>query len=198
MFEVPTGKSRAGTMHEILILGRGGQGAQTAGNQLAQAFFEEGKYVQTFATYGGARRGTPVTSSLRADDKPIRLRCNIERASAMLCFDDSLLEPNFLAGVAPGTAVVVNSIRPAEAFRETGDYRFIPVDGKAIALRNDMGKVVNSALLGAFVAALREPDIDTMCAVIEQTAPAKKKENVAACRQAYGLIRDTLENGATS
>ncbi len=185
-------------MHEILILGRAGQGDQTAGNLLAQAFFEEGQYVQTFATYGGARRGTPVTSSLRADDRPIRLRCNIEQASAMLCFDDSLLEPNFLAGVAPGTAVVVNSNRPAAAFREFGDYRFVPVDGKAIALENDMGKVVNSALLGAFVAALKQPRIDTMCKVIEQTAPAKKKRNVAACRQAYDLIRDALQTGATA
>ena len=49
-------------MLQILIQGRGGQGAQTAGNLLARTFFAEGKYVQTFATYGGARRGTPVNS----------------------------------------------------------------------------------------------------------------------------------------
>ncbi|MCC7098292.1 MAG: 2-oxoacid:acceptor oxidoreductase, partial [Rubrivivax sp.] len=35
-------------MREIIIVGRGGQGAQVAGNQLAQAFFDEGKYVQSF------------------------------------------------------------------------------------------------------------------------------------------------------
>ena len=69
-------------MLEIVILGRGGQGAQTAGNQLAQAFFDSGLYVQTFSTYGGARRGTPVTSSLRVDADPIRLRCNITAADA--------------------------------------------------------------------------------------------------------------------
>ena len=78
-------------MREILILGRGGQGAQTAGNLLARAFFEQGSFVQTFATYGGARRGTPVTASLRVDDQPIRQRSNIEHASAMLCFDERLL-----------------------------------------------------------------------------------------------------------
>ncbi len=67
-------------MLEIIILGRGGQGAQTAGNQLAKALFSKGYYVQTFSTYGGARRGTPVTSSLRADTQPIRQRCNITSA----------------------------------------------------------------------------------------------------------------------
>ena len=41
-------------MLEILIQGRGGQGAQTAGNQLARAFFAEGKFVQ--AVPGAAPR----------------------------------------------------------------------------------------------------------------------------------------------
>ena len=64
-------------MDEFVILGRGGQGAQTAGNQLARAFFAAGRFVQTFATYGGARRGTPVSVSVRADDNPIRLGSNV-------------------------------------------------------------------------------------------------------------------------
>ncbi len=176
-------------MQEFIILGRGGQGAQTAGNQLAQAFYAEGKYVQTFATYGGARRGTPVTSSLRVDDKPVRLRCNIERASALLCFDGSLIDANFLRTVDKDTLIVVNTAKPKEAFAELGDYRIIPIDGREVARKFDMGKVVNSALLGAFVAILKEPDIKTMCEVIEETAPAKKEQNVAACQYAYDLVR---------
>lgn len=180
-------------MIEIVILGRGGQGAQTAGNQLAQAFFAQGLHVQTFSTYGGARRGTPVTASLRADTAPIRLRCNITDATAMLCFDDSLLDDSFLSLAADGALVVVNSGRPAAALAGAGRHRIVAVDGKAIARRNDMGKVVNSALLGGFVAALGQPDIDTMCRIIEDTAPAKKQQNVAACREAFGLMAKRSE-----
>lgn len=179
-------------MREILILGRGGQGAQTAGNQLARAFFSEGKYVQTFATYGGARRGTPVTSSLRVDDEPVRLRCDIEKASALLCFDDTLLDEGFLGRAEKGTTIVVNSARPKSAFAGLGDYVILPIDGKDIARQNDMGKVVNSALLGAFVAALKQPDIETMCRIIEETAPAKIEQNVAACRQAFDLLSQAV------
>ncbi|MCP4471953.1 MAG: hypothetical protein GY815_14940 [Gammaproteobacteria bacterium] len=179
-------------MREILIVGRGGQGAQTAGDQLARAFFTEGKYVQTFATYGGARRGTPVTSSIRVDDQAVRLRCDIECASAFLCFDDSLLDEGFLARAGAKTTIVVNSAKSREAFCDYSDFRILPINGKDIARQNDMGKVVNSALLGAFVAALDQPGLETMCGVIEQTAPAKIQQNVAACRQAYQMFKDSI------
>lgn len=180
-------------MLEIVMLGRGGQGAQTAGNQLANALFEEGLFVQTFATYGGARRGTPVTSSLRADKNPVRLRANITQADAMLCFDDSLLNETFLAQGGDDALIVVNSARPSAALPQLGNRRIIAIDGKAIAQRNNMGKVVNSALLGAFVAALGQPSLETMCRVIKATAPAKINENIAAAREAYALVADVTE-----
>ncbi len=176
-------------MKEFLILGRGGQGAQTAGNQLARAFFAEGKFVQTFATYGGARRGTPVSVSLRVADRPIRLRSNVSRADAMLCFDDSLLDAAFLGLAGPGSVIVVNSQKERSAFTSPPDSRILPLDARGIASRNGMGKVVNSALIGGFAAVLKAPAIAVLQDVIRQTAPAKKAENAAACREAFGELR---------
>lgn len=181
-------------MIEIVILGRGGQGAQTAGNQLARAFFAQGREVQAFSTYGGARRGTPVTTSLRVDDKPIRLRANITRADGLLCFDDSLLDDAFLALAAPNALIVVNSARGAKSLGRPGRPPVLPVDGRAIARRNDLEKVVNSALLGGFVAALGQPDLETMCRVIEQSAPARQAQNVAACREAFAIVAGQTES----
>lgn len=176
-------------MLEILIQGRGGQGAQTAGNLLARTFFAEGKYVQTFASYGGARRGTPVNSFLRVDDQPIRRRCSIERAAAILCFDDSLL-PGLASQFADSdTLIVVNSRRPAETFRSLGDYKIITIDGIGVAQKNDMGRIVNSALLGAFAGVLGQPSIEKLNQVVAETAPVKKQENLAACGEAYQLMQ---------
>ena len=104
-------RRRVGHLLQIIIQGRGGQGAQTAGNLLATAFFAEGREVQSFASYGGARRGTPCRSFIRVDDRPIRVRCDIERADAILCFDASLLEGRLLAAADPDTLIVVNSSR---------------------------------------------------------------------------------------
>ena len=186
-------------MLEIVVQGRGGQGAQTAGNLLAHAFFAEGRHVQTFATYGGARRGTPVFSFLRVDDAPIRLRCNIERPQAILCFDDSLLDARLLAFAGPETPLVVNSDRPAAAFADLGDYRVLPVDGIDIARRNGMGRIVNSALLGAIAAVLDTPAPDTLDAVLRAQAPVKKEENVRSCHEGRTAMRALLnakENAA--
>jgi 2-oxoacid:acceptor oxidoreductase gamma subunit (pyruvate/2-ketoisovalerate family) len=121
---------------EIVIQGRGGQGAQTAGNLLAAAFFGEGAHVQSFASYGGARRGTPVSSFIRADVAPVRLRCDIERADAILCFDATLLEGRLLAAADERTVIVVNSGRGVADFARTlPGYRVVPIDAIGISLR---------------------------------------------------------------
>src|SRR5512145_3113195 len=148
-------------MLQIIIQGRGGQGAQLAGSLLAMAFFAEGREVQSFATYGGARRGTPVSSFIRVDDRPIRLRCDIERADAILCFDSTLLDARLLAAARPDTLIVVNSAQPPEHFaRALPGQRVVPVDGIGISRRRGLGRIVNSALLGAFARAIEAPDFD--------------------------------------
>ena len=184
-------------MLQIVIHGRGGQGAQLAGNLLAMAFFAEGRQVQTFATYGGARRGTPVSSSIRVDDRPIRLRCDIEQADALLCFDASLLEGRLLAAAGPSTLIVGNSRRPPEHFaRVLPGYRILPVDGLEIAQRNELGRIVNSALLGALACAVGAPSLEMLAATISEEAPKSKRENAKACIDGYSRIDAQLSRQA--
>ncbi|MDH3318105.1 MAG: 2-oxoacid:acceptor oxidoreductase family protein [Betaproteobacteria bacterium] len=184
-------------MLQIIIQGRGGQGAQLAGTLLATAFFAEGREVQSFSSYGGARRGTPVSSFIRVDDKPIRLRCDIEQADALLCFDASLLEGKFLATAGPRTLIVVNSRRPPEHFAQAlPGYRTLPVDGLEIAQRNGLGRIVNSALLGALACAVGGPALATLTATIAAETPKNGRENAAACVDGYGRIDSQLRKAA--
>jgi pyruvate ferredoxin oxidoreductase gamma subunit len=183
---------------QIIIQGRGGQGAQTAGNLLATAFFAQGRQVQCFASYGGARRGTPVSSYLRVDDRSVRLRCDIERADAILCFDASLLEGRLLATAHADSLVVVNSAQTAEHFAKAlPGYRVIPVDGLAIARRNGLGRIVNSALLGAFARALSAPTLDVLERTLVEQAPKLHDENIAACEEGYRWVDEQLSAGVT-
>lgn len=185
-------------MQQIIIQGRGGQGAQTAGNLLAAAFFALGRQVQCFASYGGARRGTPVSSFLRVDERPIRVRCDIERADAILCFDASLLEGKLLACAGEHTLIVVNSAQPAAHFAAVlPGRRVIPVDGLAIARRNGLGRVVNSALLGGFARAVGTLPLQSLEATLGENSPKLHDENIAACADGWRSV-DALAQGALS
>lgn len=184
-------------MLEIVIQGRGGQGAQLAGSLLAMAFFAEGREVQSFSTYGGARRGTPVSAFIRVDHQPIRLRCDIERADALLCFDASLLAGKLLATADADTLIVVNSRLGAAHFAAAlAGRRVVPVDGLGIAQRNGLGRIVNSALLGALARAVGAPSLDTLDRVIAAEAPKHARENVAACLEGWRSVDAQLAKAA--
>lgn len=192
-------KAEENEVLEIIVLGRGGQGAQTAGNLLASAFFAEGRHVQSFATYGGARRGTPVTSTIRVDNRPIRLRCDIDRADAILCFDASLLDARFLRSADADTLIVVNSARTADEFAGTlPQHRVLPVDGLAISRRNALGRIVNSALVGALARAIGAPSLAVMRRTLIAAAPTLHDENVAACGEGWACVDDQLRPGSTA
>ncbi|MCW5634099.1 MAG: 2-oxoacid:acceptor oxidoreductase family protein [Rubrivivax sp.] len=195
-------------MLQVVIQGRGGQGAQTAGQLLAAALFAAGREVQCFASYGGARRGTPVSAFLRADARPIRLRCDIERADAILCFDASLLAPPLLACAGEHTLIVVNSAQDAGHFvHALPGRRVLPVDALAISRRHGLGRIVNSALLGAFACALGTltaagaggtPDLALMQATLGERSPRLRDENLAACAEGWRAADALLRTEALS
>ncbi len=184
-------------MREIIIQGRGGQGAQTAGNLLARAYFAGGRQVQAFATYGGARRGTPVSSFLRVADHPIRLRCDIERADAILCFDASLLQPPLLSRADERTLIVVTSGLPAAQLRaQAPGMHIVAVDAVGISRSVGLGRIVNSALLGAFARVLGEPPLPTLEALLRTESPQMGEQNAAACVAGYEAVAAQLQGVA--
>ena len=146
-------------MRQVIVQGRGGQGAQTAGNLLAAAFFAQGcRCSASPATAARARQYAGEFLPARRR-KPIRVRCDIERADAILCFDASLLEGRLLAAAHERTLIVVNSAHSAAHFAALlPGRRVLPVDGLGIAREHGLGRIVNSALLGALAQALGAPD----------------------------------------
>lgn len=186
-------------MLQIIIQGRGGQGAQTAGQLLAEAYFAAGSQVQCFASYGGARRGTPVSSYLRVADRPIRVRCDIERADAILCFDASLLAGPLAACADDKTLIVVNSGQTAAGFAAAlPGRRVIPVDALAISQRNGLGRIVNSALVGALARAVGAPALAQLEATLVEHSPKKPDENRAAAAAGWRRVDELLAAEAAS
>jgi 2-oxoacid:acceptor oxidoreductase gamma subunit (pyruvate/2-ketoisovalerate family) len=182
-------------MLEVRIHGRGGQGAQVGCQILAAALFRAGRHVQAFAAYGGERRGAPVTAFVRADDRPIRLRCDIERPGHALVLDPTLLEGGGLvADVVPGGTVLVNGAAPPDVPLPP-QVRLVAVDAGRLAARSGLGPIVSTALLGAFARVSGLVSLEALQAAVEEGSPARKRENLEACAAGYHAAPDPARPG---
>ncbi len=187
-------------MIEIRIHGRGGQGGVIASKVLAETFFREGWDVQAFPAFGVERRGAPVAAFVRADVKPIRLRCQVERPDALIVLDPTLLEdPATLTGLVPEGWVVVNTDLDPTALPIPLAFRVAAVDAGGIALRHGLGSasapIVNTAILGAFARATGSVSLPALRAAIAATVPAKAAQNAAAAAEAFTRTRTGRARG---
>jgi 2-oxoisovalerate ferredoxin oxidoreductase gamma subunit len=181
-------------MIEIRIHGRGGQGAVIASKVLAAAVFREGKFVQSFPSFGVERRGAPVTAFTRIDDHPIRLRCQIYEPDHLVILDPTLRQAvDVTVGLKPGGWIVINSSKPPSAFALPADYHVATVDASAIAIRQRLGPasapIVNTAILGAFARVTGLVSLEALQAAVRDAVPVKQDANVSATEEAYHDVR---------
>jgi 2-oxoacid:acceptor oxidoreductase gamma subunit (pyruvate/2-ketoisovalerate family) len=183
-------------MRELRIHGRGGQGAVIASKLLADALFREGHWVQSFPAFGVERRGAPVTAFLRMDDAPIRIRCEIREPDDLIVLDPTLVTAvDVTTGLREGGSILINSPEEPDAFPNLLDrFHVLTVDASGVAIRHRLGNpnhpIVNTAILGGFAAGTGLVGLEAVCASIAAEVPFHPEENVAAAREAAGLVRE--------
>ncbi|MFH1285704.1 MAG: pyruvate ferredoxin oxidoreductase subunit gamma [Candidatus Micrarchaeota archaeon] len=139
-------------MIEVRFHGRGGQGAVTAAELLAVAVGEGGKRSQAFPFFGVERRGAPVMSFCRIDEKPIRLHQQVYEPDYVVVLDNTLIEGGTVdvcSGLKKNGVVIINSNCSKEAFK-LPTKNIYTVDATSIALKHFGRALVNTAMLGAF------------------------------------------------
>ncbi|MBM3327446.1 MAG: pyruvate ferredoxin oxidoreductase [Calditrichaeota bacterium] len=177
-------------MLELRFHSRGGQGGVIAGKLLAVAVFKEGRFVQSFPTFGVERRAAPVKAFVRIDDNPIRIRNQIYNPDHIIILDSSLiLMEDVTQGLKSGGTILINTDKPPGAFPFADGFKVVTIDASAIAVKHGLGSVtqpiVNTAILGAVAKALRVVKIDSVVAAIEEEVPSKAAANAAAAREAF-------------
>lgn len=173
-------------MIEIRFHGRGGQGAVTAAEILAKAAFEDGKYSQAFPFFGVERRGAPVMAFTRIDDKPIKIRYQVQNPDYVVVLDDGLLDVvDVFSGIKENSKVIINTNKE----HGINNKEIYDIDATGIALDNLGVPIVNTVMLGSFSKKSGEVGLDSILKIIEETFPGKIGEkNSKAAKIAFEQI----------
>jgi pyruvate ferredoxin oxidoreductase gamma subunit len=143
---------------EIRWHGRGGQGAVTASEILAEAALEEGKYIQAFPDYGPERMGAPIRAYTRISASPIRQHCQITEPDAVVVLDPTLVGVvDFTDGMKEDGVLVVNTgATPTELRKQLmlNHGKVFTVDATRIALDTIGRNIPNTPMVGALLKAI--------------------------------------------
>jgi pyruvate ferredoxin oxidoreductase gamma subunit len=181
---------------EIRWHGRGGQGAVMATEILARAAINEGKYAQSFPSFGPERRGAPVMAFDRIDpDKPIRVRADIAEPDVVVVLDPTLLGiVNVASGLKDNGVLILNTSKDIEEFEAKfgTKWQMASVDATRIA-RDLLGvPIVNTTMLGALLRATEVVKMDSLVEPIEQRLERLAERNINAMKRAY---QETIVKG---
>jgi pyruvate ferredoxin oxidoreductase gamma subunit len=175
-------------MIEVVVHGRGGQGAVTAAELVAQAAIEENRYAQAFPSFGPERRGAPVAAYIRVSEGPISLREKIYTPDVVIVLDPSLLElVNVFDGLKPGGDIIINSPDPTEGTLEElgSNYRLAVVDAGRIAQETLGVPITNTAIIGALIRGTGIVRMKTMEPLFRARFGRLADRNLEALKRAY-------------
>lgn len=186
---------------EVIFLARGGQGAKTTAEILAQAGTHEGKFVQAFPSFGPERSGAPTKTYLRISDHEIRTHEPVVDPDLVVVLDDTLLDSQEVAfNLDKDEFLVINTKMAEHEVREKlkqkrGNFegKIYPIDASGISLSIIGQPRPNTVILGKFVHVLGVIKLES---VIEEFREIFEKKlgkencdkNILAIEKAYDTI----------
>lgn len=185
-------------MLEVRWHGRGGQGAKTAAQFLAEAALELGKHIQAFPEYGPERAGAPIKAYTRIDEAPINIHSGVTNPEVVVVIDPTLLET---AGVTEGLGeeglLLVNTPEEPQAIRERLNFhkgKVATVDATKISLETLGVPMPNTPMLGALVKVKSVVSIDALIERIrdkflKKIGKEKTDANITGIKRAYQETR---------
>jgi len=183
---------------EIRWHGRGGQGAKTGAQLLAEAALDEGKYIQAFPEYGPERAGAPMRAFTRIAEKPINLHCGVTDPEVVVVVDPTLLDAvNVVDGLPEDGVLLINTDQSPDQIREKINFptgRVFTVDATEIALDTVGLPLPNTPMLGALVKAIGIVSIKSVeenfkKKFLKKIGEEKTKGNIEGIRRAYEEVR---------
>ena len=182
---------------EVRWHGRGGQGAKTAAQFLAEAALDAGKFIQAFPEYGPERAGAPMRAYTRISDKVINIHSGVTNPDAVVVIDSTLLTPEVLDGLPEDGILVVNTQESVADVRKKLNYntgKVGVVDATKIALATIKTPMTNTPMLGALFKVVPIVPVEVIQEKIKKKflkklGEAKTASNLEAIKRAYDEVK---------
>ncbi|MHA1677473.1 MAG: 2-oxoacid:acceptor oxidoreductase family protein [Promethearchaeota archaeon] len=182
---------------KIVILGRGGQGAVTACEIIAEAAYLSGNFVDVQAnpSFGAERRGAPIQAYAKLSrTNKIWDRSEIDNPNVLIVFDENLLDKNMLSSLEKGSIFIINSDKDLDYFIKnygisegitvvSGDISHLSLEKN---LTIDGFPVINTPILGLLSRALPEITLDNLrTALLNRMGEKLGKLNFELIQEGY-------------
>jgi len=181
---------------EIIFHARGGQGAKTAAELLAQAALREGKFVQAFPDFGPERSGAPIRTYVRISDEPILTHEPVVDPDVVIVVDETLLGiTDVTKNLDENESMIVNTTSDREAVAQKTGYigNIYPIDATGLSVEVVGEPRPNTAVLGKLIKVTEIVRLDSVVEVFREKylgkiGAEKTEKNVQAIEKAYDAL----------
>jgi pyruvate ferredoxin oxidoreductase gamma subunit len=178
---------------QIIIYGRGGQGAKTTAEIIAQGALSENKFVQAFPEFGPERSGAPVQTFVRISDEPIKTREPVLNPDCFMVLDETLLEVfEDFDKLNRNSFLIINTQKSEEEILEKINFKgkLILIDASGLSQKIIGENRPNTVILGKFSAVTKTVKLENLVKVFrkkyqEKLGEEKTNKNINAIRNAY-------------
>ena len=162
---------------KIVLHGRGGMGAVTACEIIAEAAYLSGNFidVQAYPSFGAERRGAPVQAYVKLSRKEkVYDRAQIENPNILIVFDETVLTKEVASSLESNGIFIINSDKKPEYFVKeyhlSSNIKVIVADINNLALEKNLtidgNPVINTPILVLLVVALPDLHLENLKDVI--------------------------------
>lgn len=181
---------------EIIFHARGGQGAKTAAELLAQAALAEGKFVQAFPDFGPERTGAPIRTYVRISDDPILTHEPVVDPDIVVVMDETLIGiADVTKNLDENESMIVNTTSDRETVQQKTGYvgNIYPIDATGLSLEVIGEPRPNTAILGKLVKITEIVKLESLFNVFrekytDKIGQEKTGKNIQAIEKAYDSL----------
>ncbi len=184
----------------IVIHGRGGQGAVTACEIIAEAAFLSDNFIDVHAypSFGAERRGAPVQAYAKLSKKEkIWDRAQIEYPDIIIVLDETVLNQNIASALKKNGILIVNSEKKPEYFKKKyrlGEkIRVIIADVNDLALNKGLtiegNPIVSTPILGLLSKCVSEISVENLSKAVRNKMDNTKLAdlNIELIKEVYSI-----------